>query len=51
MSNIVIKAENIGKRYIIGHEAAAGRRERYTALRNVIAHILTVLKVSLFLKG
>jgi ABC-type polysaccharide/polyol phosphate transport system ATPase subunit len=34
MSNIVIKAENIGKSYIIGHE----KRESYTALRDVIAH-------------
>ena len=33
MSNIVIKAENLGKSYIIGHE----KRERYTALRDVIA--------------
>jgi hypothetical protein len=36
LSNIVIKAENLGKSYIIGHEAA-GKRERYTALRDVIA--------------
>lgn len=34
MSDIVIKAENIGKSYIIGHE----KRESYTALRDVIAH-------------
>jgi lipopolysaccharide transport system ATP-binding protein len=34
MSDIVIKAENLGKSYIIGHE----KRERYTALRNVLAN-------------
>ncbi len=33
MSDTVIKAENLGKSYIIGHE----KRERYTALRDVIA--------------
>jgi lipopolysaccharide transport system ATP-binding protein len=37
MSNIIIRAENLGKSYIIGHEATAGKRERYTALRDVIA--------------
>lgn len=34
MSDIVIKAENLGKSYIIGHE----KRERYTALRDVLAN-------------
>jgi len=33
MSDIVIRAENIGKSYIIGHE----KREHYTALRDVLA--------------
>ena len=32
MSDTVIKAEGLGKRYIISHEAS----ERYTALRDVI---------------
>jgi lipopolysaccharide transport system ATP-binding protein len=32
--DIVIRAENLGKKYIIGHQA---ERERYTALRDVIA--------------
>ena len=31
MSDIVIKVENLGKRYTITHE----QRERYTALRDV----------------
>ena len=34
MSDIVIKAENLGKSYIIGH----GKRERYTALRDVLVN-------------
>jgi lipopolysaccharide transport system ATP-binding protein len=34
MSDIVIKAENLGKSYIIGHE----KQERYTALRDVLAN-------------
>lgn len=33
MSDIVIKAENLGKRYIIGHQAERGG---YTALRDVL---------------
>lgn len=33
MSDTVIKVENLGKKYIIGH-----RRERYVALRDVIAN-------------
>lgn len=40
MSEIVINAENLGKKYIIGHQAARGR---YTALRDVLmqnAHTL-----------
>lgn len=34
MSESVIRVENLGKKYIIGHQ----KRERYTALRDVIAH-------------
>jgi lipopolysaccharide transport system ATP-binding protein len=34
MSKIVIKAENLGKSYIIGHE----KRQHYTALRDVISN-------------
>ena len=33
MSDIIIKVENLSKRYIIGHK----RQERYTALRDVMA--------------
>ncbi len=33
MSDIVIKAENLGKKYTIGHQA---ERDRYTALRDVL---------------
>lgn len=34
MSNTVIRVENLGKKYIIGHQ----KRERYTALRDVMAN-------------
>jgi lipopolysaccharide transport system ATP-binding protein len=34
MSDVVIRAENLGKKYTIGH---AAQRERYIALRDVIA--------------
>jgi lipopolysaccharide transport system ATP-binding protein len=34
MSDIVIKAEGLGKKYLIGHQS---ERERYTALRDVLA--------------
>lgn len=34
MSDIVIKAEGLGKKYLIGHQT---ERERYTALRDVVA--------------
>ncbi len=34
MPDVVIQAERLGKKYIIGHES---RRERYTVLRDVIA--------------
>ena len=33
MNDIVIKAENIGKMYITGHQAV---RDNYTALRDVL---------------
>ena len=33
MSDIVIKAENLGKKYTIGHQAENGR---YVALRDVL---------------
>lgn len=35
MSDIAIKVENLGKSYLVGHNAAQG--ERYTALRDVLA--------------
>ncbi len=34
MTDVVIRAEGLGKKYIIGHQA---QRERYTALRDVLA--------------
>lgn len=34
MSDVVIRSEGLGKKYIIGHES---ERERYTAMRDVIA--------------
>jgi len=34
MSDVVIRAENLGKKYLIGHEV---RSERYVALRDVVA--------------
>ena len=34
MSDTVIKAENLGKKYLIGHQS----QERYTTLRDVLAH-------------
>ncbi len=36
-SDIVIRAENLGKRYLIGHQ---GQHERYTALRDVVGRNL-----------
>ncbi len=33
MSDVIIKVDNLSKKYIIGHQ----RQERYTALRDVIA--------------
>src|SRR5947199_8468335 len=35
MSDVVITAENLSKRYLVGHHSA--ERERYTALRDVLA--------------
>jgi len=35
MSDVVIKAESLGKKYLIGHRAESGR---YVALRDVLAH-------------
>jgi len=35
MSDIVIKAENLGKKYLIGHQA---KNARYVALRDVLSH-------------
>jgi lipopolysaccharide transport system ATP-binding protein len=35
MSDVVITAENLSKRYLVGHRSA--ERERYTALRDVLA--------------
>ncbi|SFV35115.1 ABC transporter ATP-binding protein [Hyphomicrobium facile] len=38
MRDVVIRAEHLGKRYIIGHNAP---RERYTSLRDVVARTTT----------
>lgn len=35
MSDVVIRAENLGKKYTIGHQVQNGRRG-YTALRDVV---------------
>jgi len=35
MSDVIIKAENLGKKYIIGHQVQNGR---YVALRDVVMH-------------
>src|ERR1051325_6650521 len=35
MGDVVIKAEGLGKKYVIGHQAREGR---YVALRDVLAH-------------
>jgi len=35
MTDTVIKAENLGKKYTIGHQAESGR---YVALRDVLMH-------------
>lgn len=38
MSDVVIRAQGLGKSYLIGHQSA--ERERYTALRDVVARSL-----------
>lgn len=38
MSDVVIRAEGLGKRYLIGHQSA--ERESYTALRDVVGRTL-----------
>lgn len=40
MSDIVIRAEGLGKKYLIGHQT---ERERYTVLRDVLAQIVESL--------
>jgi len=40
MSDIVIKAENLGKKYIIGHQAENGR---YVALRDVLMQSVRII--------
>ena len=35
MSDTVIRVENLGKKYVIGHQQEG---ERYTALRDVVAN-------------
>jgi lipopolysaccharide transport system ATP-binding protein len=49
MSEIVIKAENLGKSYIIGHES----KEKYTALRDVLTNKIKQLagKTHQLIKG
>ena len=44
MSDTVIKVENLSKRYVIGHQ----RQERYSTLRDAIAHGARSLKQRLF---
>ena len=39
MSETVIRVENLGKKYVIGHQ----KRERYTALRDVLTEKARVL--------
>ena len=36
--DVIIRVENLGKKYTIGHEV---KRERYVALRDVLASKLT----------
>ncbi|MGL5792861.1 MAG: hypothetical protein ACRC2R_06045 [Xenococcaceae cyanobacterium] len=36
MSDTIIKVENLGKKYIIGHQQEV--RSQYNALRNIIAN-------------
>lgn len=44
MSDVVICAEGLGKKYLIGHQSA--ERERYTALRDVVGRSLKGLSQS-----
>ena len=44
MSDVVIRAEGLGKRYLIGHRSTD--RERYTALRDVVGQSLMALRSS-----
>jgi len=41
MNNVVIKAENLGKKYLIGHQIERGR---YMALRDVLVQNVRVLR-------
>jgi len=41
MTDVVIKAENLGKKYTIGHQAENGR---YVALRDVLMQNVRVLR-------
>ena len=41
MNDVVIKAENLGKKYVIGHQAERGG---YTALRDVLMQNARVLR-------
>ena len=38
MSDTVIRVENLGKKYIIGHQ----KQERYTALRDVLEERISI---------
>ncbi len=44
MSNTVVRVENLGKRYVIGHQ----KQERYTALRDVLANGVKSLRRQVF---
>ncbi|MEP0885057.1 ABC transporter ATP-binding protein [Trichocoleus sp. ST-U3] len=44
MSDIIIRVENLGKKYIIGHQ----KQERYTTIRDVIANGAKSLERTLF---
>ncbi|HEY1579283.1 MAG TPA: ABC transporter ATP-binding protein [Terracidiphilus sp.] len=51
MTDIIIAAEKLSKRYLVGHQSA--RRERYTTLRDVVGHEARnfARKTTDFLKG
>jgi len=42
MSDVVIKAENIGKKYTIGHQAERGG---YTSLRDVLMQMMAISRI------